>query len=228
MLGRTLVLSGGKMDLNFAGKYLSREQFDTVLCADSGLNAADALGLDVQYFMGDFDSVSPSVLERFQKGEISGGKSAQWVQYPPEKDATDTEIVLDWIVEQGADEIVLLGATGGRLDHFLSIVNLLMHPLKAKIPAYILDPWNKICLIDQPYRIQRKEQYGTYISLQPLTEVVTGITLIGMKYPLQDASLSIGTSLAVSNELAEGAEEAVIELKTGILIVTESKDASNQ
>ena len=43
MLGRTLVLSGGRMDLDFAGKYLSREQFDTVLCADSGLNAADEL-----------------------------------------------------------------------------------------------------------------------------------------------------------------------------------------
>ena len=97
--------------------------------------------------------------------------------------------------------------------------------MENNIPAYIIDQYNKICLVNSSYTIKRSSQWGKYISLCPLTEKVTGVCLKGMKYPLDNAVLKIGQSIAVSNEMAEDAEEALVSLDKGILIVIESKDA---
>lgn len=217
MLGRVLVFCGGKIARSFVEHYLEQESFDTVVCADAGLNHANDLSMPVHYFMGDFDSVAPEVLQRYKA-------QAEWIQYPAEKDVTDTQIVLEWIVEHGAAEIVMLGATGGRLDHFLANVNLLMLPLKANIPAYIVDEYNRIYLINRETVIHREEIFGKYISLQPLTSQVTEVSLQGFRYLLDHVTLTVGTGRAVSNELAADASQAVISFRDGVLIVLESRD----
>lgn len=224
MLGRTLIFSGGEIDDSFAADYLKEQHFDTVVCADSGLDAAFRLDVPVTYFMGDFDSVSPQVLERYRQKEVENSLKVEWIQYPREKDATDTHMVLDWVLEKKPSEIVILGATGGRLDHFLANLNLLMLPLKRHIPAAILDQQNKIYLIDTDTSIPADEVFGKYISLQPLTEKVTGVTLRGFKYLLDDYTMTIGSSRGVSNEIEAGAKEAIVQIKDGVLIVIESKD----
>lgn len=225
MLGRTLLFSGGNTDICFASEYLKGQAFDTVVCADSGLDAAFRLNIPVDYFMGDFDSVSPDILDKYQKHCVAGAREAEWIQYPREKDATDTHMVIDWIVEKGAAEIVILGATGGRLDHFLANLNLLMIPLKRGIRASIIDSQNRIYLIDRNTVIQKETVFGKYISLQPLTNQVTGVTLRGFQYPLENATMAIGGSLGVSNELAEGSTEGIVQLQSGVLVVIESKDS---
>ena len=122
----------------------------------------------------------------------------------------------------GAGYIVLLAATGGRLDHLLGNIHLLYPCLQRGVEACILHPGNKLYLIDGERRFKRREVWGTYISFLPLTEEVKGITLRGFKYPLTDKDIAIGTSLCISNELA--ADEAVITLQDGVLIVVESRD----
>ncbi len=224
MLGKVLLISGGELDLDFARRYLHGNPFDTVACADSGLDAAYQLGLPVCYFMGDFDSVDPALLERYRAGKIQGSEKVQWMRYPTEKDHVDTQSVLEWILGQGASDIVILGATGGRLDHFLANLNLLVLPLKRGVPAAIVDPQNRIRLTDRKLVLRREELFGRYISLQPLTSQVTGVTLEGMRYPLSDYTLTIGTARAISNELREDSSEAVISLREGILIVIESSE----
>ena len=62
-----------------------------------------------------------------------------------------------------------------------------------------------------------------YISLIPYTEKVTGITLSGFKYPLENETLKIGISRGISNELLE--EEGLIHIEEGILIVCVSCDS---
>ena len=223
MIGRTLVISGGVVETGFAEEYLSRKEFDTVVCADAGLDSAYQLDLPVHYAMGDFDSVSKEVLASYQSGEIQGIRT-EFTPYPPEKDATDTHIVLDWVVKRHPEEIVILGATGKRLDHFLANVHVLMQPLLQGIPAYLVDKHNKLYMIDHDYILKREELSGKYISLIPFTQRVTGVCLRGFKYGLENAVLTAGDSLGVSNELMEGEDSASIILREGILIVVESKD----
>ena len=157
MLGKTILFSGGKYDIAFIKQYLADKSFDTVACADSGLEAAHAVGVNVDYIMGDFDSVSQETLAEYR----SADKAAKFVQYPKAKDYTDTQMVLEWILSEGASEITILGATGGRLDHFLSNLNILMKPLKQGIPAYIMIDMTtqdtSLVKLDKPIRYSEAE-----------------------------------------------------------------------
>lgn len=224
MLGKVLLITGGKVNMDFAEEYTASKEYDTVVCADSGLNTAYRLGMPVHYFMGDFDSVSPEILEAYREGKVEGSEHCEWVRYPEEKDYVDTQLVLEWILEKGADEITFLGATGGRLDHFLANVNILMLALKQKVPAYIVDSRNRIRLTDSTLSIERQDMYGKYLSLLPLTSTVTGVTLRGLKYLIEDYTLEVGIARAISNEMDETSDKAEILLRTGVLIVVESKD----
>ena len=197
MLGKTILFSGGKYDIAFIKQYLADKSFDTVACADSGLEAAHAVGVNVDYIMGDFDSVSQETL---------------------------AEMVLEWILSEGASEITILGATGGRLDHFLSNLNILMKPLKQGIPAYIVDSHNRLYLIDGETTLHREQVFGQYISLQPLSEKVYPVTLTGFQYGLKDYTLTYGDGRAISNEFAPEAQTATISFTHGELIVIESRD----
>lgn len=224
MLGKVLLITGGKVNMDFAEEYTASKEYDTVVCADSGLNTAYRLGMPVHYFMGDFDSVSPEILKAYREGKVEGSEHCEWVRYPKEKDYVDTQLVLEWILEKGADEITFLGATGGRLDHFLANINILMLALKQKVPAYIVDSRNRIRLTDSTLSIERQDMYGKYLSLLPLTSTVTGVTLRGLKYLIEDYTLEVGIARAISNEMDETSDKAEILLRTGVLIVVESKD----
>ena len=214
---RCLIITGGPIDLGFARSYLSGEGFDRVIAVDRGLNAAWALGIVPDVIVGDFDSADPAALADFRRRE-----HIVWEVHQPEKDDTDTELAIKRAAAMGAGYIVLLGATGGRLDHLLGNIHLLYPCLQRGVEACILDPGNKLYLIDGERRFKRREVWGTYISFLPLTEEVKGITLRGFKYPLTDKDIAIGTNLCISNELA--ADEAVITLQDGVLIVVESRD----
>ena len=219
MLGKVLLITGGEVDLEFVRKYIDSISYDTVICADSGLNTAYRLKLPVHYFMGDFDSVTPLILESYRNGTVAGSEACEW-------DYVDTQLVIEWILEKGALEIHILGATGGRLDHFLANINILMLPLKKGVPAYIADPQNRIRLMDQTLQIRREDFYGKYLSLLPLTTQVTGVTLQGLKYLIEDYTLEVGIARAISNEMDESSDAARIQIQSGVLIVVESKDRS--
>jgi len=224
MAGKTLILGGGTFDYAFAKEYIQGQMFDTVVCADSGLDAAKNLGLDIDFLLGDFDSVQKDTLAGFMEENALNGSNTKFARYPAEKDYTDMHLILEWAVEQKPSEIIILGATGGRLDHLVANINILMLPLANNIPAYIVDRHNKLCLTGNRHVIRREDGHWKYISVYPLTDKVTGVNLSGVKYPLEDAVLEKGGSTTVSNEFAKNASEAVVSLDTGILIVIQSKD----
>lgn len=108
------------------------------------------------------------------------------------------------------------------MDHALANIHILKDALEANIPCQILDKHNRIYLINREITLKKDEVYGKYISLIPLTNEVEGLTLTGFKYPLNDYTLPIGTSLGVSNEIVK--DTAHIKMDKGILTVIESKD----
>ena len=214
---RCLILTGGRLDPAFAGSFLQKEEFNRVIAVDGGLKCAKELGLVPDVIVGDFDSVDPSVLAFYRKmGHIV------WEVHQPEKDDTDTELALKRAMAMGAGEIVILGATGGRLDHMIGNIQLLYPCLQTGIRASIVDSQNRLYLIDGETVFYRDKIWGKYISFLPLTQEVTGITLKGFKYPLENKDIRIGTSLCISNELIE--EEGVITFSDGVLMAVESHD----
>ena len=108
------------------------------------------------------------------------------------------------------------------MDHAIANIHILKDALEANIHCQILDRYNRIYLINKSIQLEKDKVYGKYVSLIPLTSTVEGLTLTGFKYPLNNYTLPIGTSLGISNEIIDNT--AHIEMKKGILIVIESKD----
>ncbi len=216
-----LIITGGRIHRDFAGKFI-REQgalADCVVAVDGGLEVTKALGLAPDAIVGDFDTVSEEILKEYQKDP-----HILWDVHRPEKDETDTELAVNTAMKLGCKRLLILGATGGRLDHELSNIHLLKLCLDRETEAFLYDPWNKVYLLDKGKTFRKQQVYGAYLSFIPLTQQVKGITLQGFKYPLTNKDLSIGVEagLCVSNELAQ--EEASIRFDSGILICVESKD----
>ena len=86
---RCLIITGGKLDLSFAGSFLGQETFDKIIAVDAGLEAVKALGLEPDMIVGDFDTVKPEVLAYYRRME-----HIVWDTHQPEKDETDTELAL--------------------------------------------------------------------------------------------------------------------------------------
>ena len=214
---RCLILTGGKLSLAFAGSFLKKSKYEKVIAVDGGLEAAKELGIIPDVIVGDFDTVRPEILSYYRKME-----HIIWEVHQPEKDDTDTELAIKRALAMNCSYITLLGATGGRLDHMIGNIHLLFPCLQKGTYAEIVDPQNRLYLIDGEHIFRKDAVWGKYISFLPLTQEVKGITLKGFKYPLTDRDIFIGTSLCISNELT--GEKGSLEFQKGILICIESHD----
>ncbi len=213
---KILIITGGHAEDEFIRELLKKEQFQGVIAVDHGLEIVDRLRLEPSYIVGDFDSVSEEILVKYRN------KSTPMEALPREKDKTDTNIAVEAAIRQKADSIVIVGATGSRMDHSLANIHLLLLPLKLGIPAVMLDSHNKIYLRKESFQLKKSEQFGDYVSLLPFTQQVSGLTLRGFKYPLDHIILEAGSSLGISNEILE--DIADVEISGGILLVIEARD----
>lgn len=216
-MNNTLIIAGGCLPKSFLQKYLEEATFDYVIAVDGALAYVDEAGVPINCLVGDFDTVCADLLNQYRKQE-----NLYIERHRPEKDETDTELALRIAMNYGSKTITILGATGGRLDHFIGNLHLLIQPLKRKIPCFLVDEWNRICLIDHYSQFTEKDQFGKYISFLPFTDEVLDVSLTGFKYPLHHANIKKGITLGVSNERSASVAEVCIE--KGILICIESKD----
>lgn len=214
---KALIVTGGEADLDFCAEYVKKHSFDFFAAADRGLQFFYEAGIKPDLAVGDFDSTKGEALRYFREQD-----GIEWASLVPEKDDTDTEAAVRLVIAKGYGQIHILGATGTRMDHALANIGLLGIGLKEGVQMLLADPHNRIRMIKEPLEILKEEQFGDYVSLLPVTERVTGVTLFGMKYPLYEHTLTQFHSLGVSNEIAES--RARIQLKSGTLLVLETRD----
>lgn len=175
-------------------------------------------GIHPEIAIGDFDSVSTAEFAEMKR------KVNNLKKYKPEKDETDMELGLNWALEQKPAAIRIFGASGGRLDHFFANIQLLIKPVLAGIPTVIeMIDRNNWLSVKGPgrYRIEQTNRHK-YISFIPVSLHVEGLTLEGFKYPLKDCSISLGSTLCISNELT--CDYGTFSFSEGILIVVRSCD----
>lgn len=214
------IISGGSVKLEFLKKFL-KELFcenacPYVICVDGGLRYAYEAGIVVDEIVGDFDTISSEILEYYK------GKNTPIQQFNPIKDSTDTDIALEVALSKNPESIYVLGAIGSRMDHTIGNIHILKKTLSSKVKTYLIDENNRISMIDSSIQIERKKQYGDYVSLIPFTEKVEGVTLKGFKYPLEACTMEFGESLGISNEIIEPRAEILFD--KGILLLMESRD----
>lgn len=214
---RVLIVSGGSIDDAFVLDLLEKNGYETVIACDSGMEFFRRNGLYPDLILGDFDSADRNTVDYFKEQT-----KVRLEQFPAQKDWTDTELAVRRGLELEPEHMDLVGATGTRLDHVLGNLQLLALGLEAGVQIFLMDAHNRIRLADRPLKLTKSEQYGDFISLIPYGGEVSGLTLKGMKYPLDGATLRQDVSLGISNEIVD--DEALIFFTEGKLYVMETKD----
>ena len=217
---KAILVCGGEIEDSFALSVFDRIRPDYIIGIDRGLEFCYKYNIVPHYILGDFDSISPGILSYYEKQEIPVKR------YRPEKDATDTRIGLELALKLGSTEIFLLGATGGRLDHYMANLKSLFLPMKQGAQAWILDSQNAITLLDRGTEIPKDRQFGKYVSFFTMGDKVEGVTLTGFKYPLKEYTLMNSDEIGVSNEILE--EKAQITFRSGVVLMIMSKDRNIQ
>ena len=211
------IITGGHIDDAFAIEWLNQNEYDCLIAADSGMTFLYRNGVVPDVIAGDFDSVDMDSMAYFQ-----GMNNVQIIRLNPVKDDTDTEFVIREAIRRGATEIIVLGATGTRLDHVFANVYLMGIGLEEGVLIQLVDKHNRIRMISDSLEIEKSEQFGSYVSVLPVKGDAKGVTLEGMKYPLENADIACFSSLGVSNEIVD--EVAKISVEQGVLLVIESRD----
>ena len=216
---RTVIISGGRIERDFALSFLENETYEQFIAVDNGLRFCYDNQIKPTWIVGDFDTAAPELVEYYQTQTDIPIR-----RFNPVKDSTDSQIAIELALELGSSEITLLGGTGTRMDHVLGNIQSLMLAKKKGVSCVILDEYNRIQLIDGETRLKKSEQYGKYVSLLPLTTEVTGVDLTGFKFNLTGHTFtSTGSAgLGVSNEIIE--DTAEIRVKSGIFVLIESRD----
>ncbi|WP_151736307.1 thiamine diphosphokinase [Paenibacillus tengchongensis] len=210
--GRVVIVAGGRLSEELL-RYIDEEDF--IIGADRGALFLINHGVTPDLAVGDFDSIPPEAL-----GTIRAGSREMLACDPVDKDLTDSEMALDLALARQPDSILLAGVTGTRLDHTLASIQMMTRALQRQVNCSAVDSNNYITLTGSQALVQ--ERGYTYVSLLPITPEVTGINLEGFQYPLVNATLKLGQSLAVSNRL-EGTE-GTVRIESGLLLIIQSKD----
>src|SRR5512146_1557261 len=192
-----------------------------VVAADGGARHAEALGVTIDVWVGDGDSIDPVLLDALTARGVPLERSR------PDKDESDTELAVLAALRRGADGVVIVGALGGtRLDHSLANIGLLALPALAGRPAMLVDAHSRVSLIQAPgpdgAPIERRliGRPGDVVSLLPVGPGVTGVTTAGLAYPLRDEPLPEGPARGLSN--VRLADSAGVTVRHGLLLVVES------
>ncbi|MEM7130638.1 MAG: thiamine diphosphokinase [Chloroflexota bacterium] len=185
------------------------EADDYLIGADGGTYHCLNSGHVPHLIVGDLDSLDPATKERLSSEGVS------IAEYPCEKDQTDLELAIELAVQKCSD-VILVGALGGRLDQMLAnLLILAQRDWQASIK--IVDNQQVAESIRGGETVRLSGQIGDTFSAIPLSNEVTGVTYTGFRYPLNNATLALGSTWGVSNEFA--AEEATVAIESGILLL---------
>lgn len=209
----TIIIGNGSLK-NYSSLKAEIKKADLLICADGGAKHLEKISILPDILIGDFDSISPKQVKKYTK------KGVKIHQFPSNKNDTDTALAIDLAVQNGASSLSLFGVTGSRLDHSLSSVFLLKKLCEKNIPSCIFSDNNELFLIKDYIELEKKDK--SFVTLLALSENISGLTTKGLGYPLENASLELGSSLGVSNYFTEN--KAEISIKSGMLLVITAKD----
>ena len=177
---------------------------DFVIYCDCGLKHQDALGIEPDLIIGDFDSWE------------NPNADTETIVLPVVKDDTDTFFAVKEAVKRGYDEFLLIGVFGGRLDHTLGNLSIMLNLFKQGKKVTAADDYSIITVVGESAEYISEE--FSFFSLLAIDGKAEGVTIKGAKYPLENAVFTPDFPLGVSNEVLPG-ETAEVSVKRGNLIL---------
>lgn len=191
-----------------AGIVFKKEKEDYIIAVDGGYQYAKNNGIMPDMVLGDFDSL----------GFVPDEENV--IVHKPEKDDTDTMLAVLEGIKLGYREFKLYGALGGRLDHTLANLQVLMYLSKRGLKGSIIsDDVTVLAVTNDMLTLPAKEK-GIF-SVFTLDEKAKGVTIRYAKYEISEAVLSNDRALGISNEFV--GKDVEISVINGTLLIFVSK-----
>jgi thiamine pyrophosphokinase len=204
------IISGGELgDPAFLREQEALDAPAAMICADGGARHLKAAGLFPTLIVGDMDSLDRGAQEGYESMGV------RIIRHPRGKNETDTELALREAFAMAPTEVRIWGALGGRIDHTLANLSLLVQGIERGVEVRLIDEWCELFLVTRRAVLEGEE--GQTVSILPFTGEVSGVTLTGFEYPLTMAAMTLGRPYGISNVLA--AKQGVIEAGSGCLLV---------
>lgn len=185
-----------------------------VIAANGGVKHLRRLGWPPDVVIGDMDSMGAA-----ERVWLDSAESSLFLTYPADKDQTDLELALAYALAQGADDILIAGAFGGRIDHGLANVFLLARAELVGRRVRLVDDGATVQLVG-PGEHSFQGRPGDLLSLLPLAGDVWVARTEGLRWPLRDEALRFGEARGVSNVFS--AENATLTLTVGRLVCVQT------
>ena len=209
---RCVVLCAGPVEDAASLRPLLRPD-DYILAADAGVRLAQRLGVQPAAVIADFDSADPDLAAAMPA-------AGAVVRLPVHKDVTDTAAAVDHGRRQGYRDFLLLGGTGGRLDHEYANLLLLVQLAQQGCRAMLADERNRIQAVCRS-PVAPEPVPGWSLSLFAFGGAVEGLSIAGAEYTLENYRLLPADPLCVSNTALEG---CTIRFTSGTLLLYRSRD----
>lgn len=194
------VIVGGADIENYDAVCRKIRNDDYFIYCDSGLKHREKLCAEPNLIVGDFDSHENPNL------------NIETIVLPREKDDTDTFFAAKEAVKRGFDEFILIGTVGGRLDHTLGNVSVLIYLFSLGKKAEMIDDYSEMQIVaDKTVFV---DSSYSYFSLLNITGEAEGITERNVKFPLENAKITCEYQYGISNEVLPG-KTAEITVKKG-------------
>ena len=184
---------------------------DLVICADRGYSHAKAAGIAPDIVIGDFDSYTDEV------------DCPEIIRLNTDKDFTDTLISADKAIEKGCDQITVLSATGGRLDHTLANIFLLEYISKKGVAGALLSNKERIELLGRGEHLFSGYD-GMTFSLFPLGCESVSLSVRGARWELDNYRLKSSVPIGVSNVFKDGECSIRVTDGTAVIIINLSDE----
>ena len=186
------------------------ESGDFIICADNSFPYAIAEGIIPDLIIGDFDTGKP----------VDFPAGTEILRFPVEKDDADTMLCVKEACARGYQKITVVGGLSGRLDHTFANIQMLAYGKANGLDITVTDGKNEVFLM-KPGKISLDKKDGHSLSVFSYGEKASGISLSGVKYPLENGTLTNLFPLGLSNEITE--EKAEISFSEGELLIIISK-----
>jgi len=192
--GKCIIIAAGDLTVS----ELSVNESDFVIAADGGIGYCGMLNVEPDIVLGDFDSLSDD--ERKAVEKLKCEVPERIITLSADKDDTDTMAAVRLGLEKGYRDFRIYGGTGGsRLDHTIANIQSLLFIKNHDAAGYIMDG-NGMIFIIKNETVDFRENMQGIMSLFSLSEKSEGVTISGMKYPLNDYTLTNDFPIGVSNK----------------------------
>ena len=203
-----IVLNGRK--LSYKELRNISERSDYIICADGGAKRAFEAGIKIDAVIGDFDSLSESYLNLFKSTDI------KIIEAPVEKDETDGVLAVDYAISEGAEDVIILGGEGGRMDHQYGNIMLLKRLQKSGISGKMILENGYVFLSNKPEEIECS--IGDIISIVPFEGNLTIKNSSGLKYDIDsDTPFNYDYPVGISNVAVQ--DKVVLEIREGNALI---------